>query len=150
MNKYTGTQFQPKIRPLIGLVRLLSFFLHFTAIWNIYWLKKFRRLFLNANILICFVFFWTDSSNYIALLGLVLDVLSAKPSVIIHEHDENSWQRLFTVLSHNKKKLKSHQLLSLLYYLLQSDLEKIKLHAVFFQVVLYNYYIVLLLLNMVC
>ena len=99
---------------------------------------------------ICLVYFWTDSSNYIALLGLVLDVLSAKPSVIIHEHDENSWQRLFTVLSHNKKKLKSHQLLSLLYYLLQSDLEKIKLHAVFFQVVLYNYYIVLLLLNMVC
>ena len=36
-------------------------------------------------------------------------VLRAKPSVIIHEHDENSWQRLFTVLSHNKKKLKSHQ-----------------------------------------
>ena len=42
--------------------------------------------------------------------GLLLAaVLRAKPSVIIHEHDENSWQRLFTVLSHNKKKLKSHQ-----------------------------------------
>ena len=68
----------------------------------------------------------------------MLDVLSAKPSVIIHEHDENSWQRLFTVLSHNKKKLKSHQLLSLLYYLLQSDSEKIMS-----QVVLYNNYIVL-------
>ena len=87
---------------------------------------------------ICLVFFWTDSSNYIALLGLVLDVLSAKPSVIIHEHDENSWQRLFTVLSHNKKKLKSHQLLSLLYYLLQSDSEKIMSHAGFFSGLLYS------------
>ena len=54
-------------------------------------------------------FFISGQTLTIALLGLVLDVLSAKPSVIIHEHDENSWQRLFTVLSHNKKKLKSHQ-----------------------------------------
>ena len=108
--------------------------------------KMFVGTYICSNKLdkICLVFFWTDSSNYIALLGLVLDVLSAKPSVIIHEHDENSWQRLFTVLSHNKKKLKSHQLLSLLYYLLQSDSEKIMSHAgFFFQVVLYNNYIVL-------
>ena len=59
-------------------------------------------------------------------------VLRSQQSMIIHEHDENSWQRLFTVLSHNKKKLKSHQLLSLLYYLLQSDSEKIMSHAGFF------------------